>query len=288
MSFIFREAWRSIRNSPMTWVMSAVTLAVALTVTSLFVGAAVKAHDSLREARESLPIEAFFAPNVSDDDARAIIEQDFKGFTNIRSAAFTTRAQALEDFKHASGEDIEHILGANPLPASVTIRLIDPSAAQLQQTIDKLKSISGIADVRSDIDLLRMLEERSKLLSQVAIILGSLLILTSIFFLILAARLTMLSRRQTVHVMKQLGASQSQVVMPVSIEGAVSGLLAGVVALLILILLVKTSGSLLAGFISVPTARDYPLLVAEILGVGLLLGMLPTTAVAWAVGRKIN
>src|ERR1051325_6294209 len=268
MSFIFRDRWRSIRNSPLTWAMSAVTLAVALTVTSLFVSAAIKAHLALRDARESLPIEAFFAPNVSDDDARAIIEREFKGFTNIRSARFTTHAQALEDFKNASGEDIERILGTNPLPSSVTVRLIDPTTNQLQQAIDKLKSINGIADVRGDTDLLRMLEERSKLLQQVATILGSLLILTSIFFLVLAARLTMISRGQTVHVMKQLGASPSQVVMPVSIEGAVSGLLAGVIALLILILLMQTSGSMLAGFISVPTARDYPLFIAEILGVG--------------------
>jgi cell division transport system permease protein len=288
MAFIFREAWRSIRNAPMTWAMSAVTLAVALTVSALFVGAAITARTSLREARESLPIEAFFEPNVSDGDARAIVLQEFRSFNGVRSVTFTTHAQALEDFKHASGEDIEHILGTNPLPASATIRLIDPTANQLQQTIDKLKSIGGVADVRGDIDLLHMLEDRSNLLERVAIILGSLLILTSVFFLILAARLTMLSRRETVHVMKQLGASQAQVVMPVSMEGAVSGLLAGIVAFLLMLLLVKTSGNMLAGFIMVPSAHEYPLLAAEILGAGLVLGMLPTTAVAWAVGRKIN
>lgn len=272
----------------MTWAMSAITLAVSLAVTALFAGAAMKAHTVLREARESLPVEAFFEPSVSDDDARAIVNQDLRSLTSVRSISFTTHEQALQDYKHASGEDIERILGSNPLPASATVRLSDPTAATLQQTIDKLKSISGIADVRTDVELLTMLEERSKLLGHVALILGSLLMLTSIFFLILAARLTITSRSETVHVMKRLGATLWQVVMPVAIEGAVSGCVAGLFAFALLTTLLQTSGSLLTGFVTVPSAHDYPMLASAVVVAGLILGMLPTTAVAWVVGRKID
>jgi cell division transport system permease protein len=284
MAFVFRETWRAIRNAPMAWAMSAITLAVALSVAALFGAAAWKARTALREARESLPIEVFFAPDISDDDAQTILDRDFTQLHGIRSIALTTRKQALADYKKISGEDVERILGTNPLPASATIHIFDPTSQIVAETVERLRGMSGVADVRSDPGLLKMLEDRSHSLDQVAIIMGSLLLLTSIFFLIVTARLTIMARRPAVRVMRQLGAREWQIVLPVACEGASAGILAGIIAALVLVVLQKTSSALWEQYIDVPGHGMLPL-SALIIVSGLLLGFLPSIGVAWAAGR---
>jgi cell division transport system permease protein len=278
--FILRETWRAIRNAPMTWAMSCVTLAVALAVTALFSGAAWKARTALRTARETLPIEAFFAANVSNEDASAVVDQQIKPLPSIRSVTFTSREEALSDYTRNSGEDVERILGLNPLPASATVRIADASSDAAGHIIERLRAIGGIADVRADLGLLRVLESRSHALDRLALIFGGLLLASSIFFLVTAARLTMLARRNTVHVMKQLGARRWQIVLPVALEGGLAGCFAGLLAWGLLLLLAKSASGITGTFMAAPQPEHYALLLAAMCGIGVLLGLLSSVPVA--------
>ncbi|MDP4201024.1 MAG: permease-like cell division protein FtsX [Bacteroidota bacterium] len=286
MNFVIRETWRAIRNAPMTWVMSCITLAVALSVTGLFAGAAWKARIALRTARETLPIEAFFDPNVSNDDAQATIDRAIKPLPGLRSVTFTSREAALADYSSSTGEDVERILGLNPLPASATIRLTNATSAGAEHIIEQLRATSGIAEVRADIDLLRVLEDRSRSVARFALVVGGLLLASSIFFLVTAARLTMIARADTVRVMRQLGARHWKIVLPVAFEGSLAGLFAGVIAGGLLFVFMKNSAGISGVFIAAPQSNHYALLLGAISGIGLLLGMIPATAIGFAASRR--
>lgn len=286
MMFVIRETWRAIRNAPMTWVMSCVTLAVALSVTGLLGGAAWKARTTLRTARETLPIEAFFATNVSNEDASATVDQSIRSMPGIRSVTFTSREEALADYSRSSGEDVERILGLNPLPASATVRLADASAEAAADIIERLRATNGIAEVRADLGLLRILEARSLALDRLALIFGGLLLASSIFFLVTAARLTMLSRKNAVRVMKHLGARRWQIVLPVALEGGFAGLVAGILGWGLLLLLTRSTAGITGIFIASPRPEHYALLLAAMSGVGTTLGLVPTALVGYAASRR--
>src|SRR5947209_6934339 len=109
--------------------MNVLALAVALGVSGLFGILAWKAHTAMRSLRENLSVEAFFDPGISSEDANAIVNNSIKSLPSIKSFDLITREQALTDYEKSSGENVESVLGMNPLPASVQLRLTEPTAA---------------------------------------------------------------------------------------------------------------------------------------------------------------
>ncbi len=235
MGLIIRETFRAIRRTLGTWAMNVLTLAVALSVSGLFGVLAWKAHSAMAVLRQNLAIEAFFDPALSSEYAQKVVESDVRSMADVRSVVFTSREQALVDYTKASGEDVQSVLGMNPLPASVTIRLVNPSAASAKALQEKLRKIEGVTEVRSDEALIATMEQRSRALDMLAMIAGALLFLSASFYTVLTARFILKTRTDTIHTLSMLGATRSMIFAPVILEAALGGVLGGLLAAGILV-----------------------------------------------------
>src|SRR5947209_14916313 len=107
--------------------MSVISIAIALGVSGLVGLISWKVHSSLRKLQRNLAIEAFFDPAISSVQAISIAHREITGIPGIASYTFISKEQALEDYKTSSGEDVESVLGVNPLPASIKVYLVDPT-----------------------------------------------------------------------------------------------------------------------------------------------------------------
>ena len=274
MGFIFRETFRAIRRTPGTWAMNVLTLAVALSVSGLFGVLAWKVHSAMKTLRANLAIEAFFDPSLSSEAAAKRVDDDVKILPGVQSVMFTSREQALTDYTKMSGENVESVLGMNPLPASVTIRLSDPSAVNAKSIEEKLRQISGVADVRSDVALIATMERRAQALDTLAIIAGALLVLTALFYTVLTSRFILTTRADGIHTLTLLGATRMMIFGPEVIEAGLGGVLGGLLAAAILVGLQHNAVSAFGeGLSMVESSRE---LAGEFLGlgaVGLVLGM---------------
>ena len=268
---VIKEAFRTINRTLGTWIMSVLTVAVALGVAGLFLLLSWKAHSEMRTLRANLSVQAFFDPTLSSEEASAISEREVKSLAGLASIKFISKEQALDDYATSSGENVENILGVNPLPASVSVYLQEPSAATAKTIMEKLRAIEGITEVQSDLPLLSTMEQRAHALDWVALMLGALLVISAIFYTVTSGRLTIASRADTLHAMKLMGATRGLLIGPFVIESALAGLFGGLLAAGLVLLIQQEAFSVIGGEMSLHTSTG---LSTRLLAGGAITGML--------------
>ncbi len=232
--FVLRETFRYVWHSRSAWLLQALTLGVALGVSGLLVLLAWKAEGAMTALRANLAIEAFFDPALSSQDASTIADESIKSLPAISRTIFISKEQALEDYARMSGEDIEQVLGMNPLPASIKIYLADPSARSAERLEAILRSIPHIQDVKSDMPLIAAMESRSMALDRIALVLCSLLLVSAFFQAMQSARHGFEMRRETFRTLARLGATRLTMAAPMIFFNALAGIFGGLIAIGIL------------------------------------------------------
>ncbi|MFI5201981.1 MAG: cell division protein FtsX [Candidatus Kapaibacterium sp.] len=225
--FILRETVRFLRHHAAAWLMSVLTLGVALGIGGLFALLAWKAHTAMTAMRSNLAIEAFFDPSVSSEDASAIAKEKIDPLAGIAKVTFISKEQALTDYSNMSGENVESVLGMNPLPASVKLYLADPTAQSAEALEATLRAVPEVQDVRGNFPLLRAMESRSHALNRIAILAGSLLLLSAFFYALLAGQHSFEISNETLHTFRLLGATRVAAAAPIIITSTLAGIAAG-------------------------------------------------------------
>ncbi len=233
--FFVREALKGLRLNLLMSVTAVTTTAVCILI--LGAGLLVSAHVQgiIRQVGEGVEITAFFPKNASPeriDQARRAVE----GFPEVEEVAYVSREEALRRLRTNFAEQPEVVegLGSNFLPASLEIKLKDPSYAQgvavklegagfreedlnyPQQTINELNRITGY--------IVWALRAAT-----------ALFLVASVLLISNAIRLSIFARRKEIEVMKLVGASDGFVRWPFVIEGLVQGLIGATLAALVVL-----------------------------------------------------
>ncbi len=227
---VLREAAAAIRRTPLLTFLTAVVIAISLALIGLFVLFTVRASETLDDYGSKLSIEAYFDPAVSSDSAALMSKPILSSLPSLATSTFVSKEEAVKEYAASSGEDIEKVVGYNPLPAGLRMTFKGLTIAKAEQIVHTLKSSAAIKDVLFDGKTLRSLEERKKTLITITYFLGSFLVLVSMLLSASLARLAMESRRDAIRAMSLLGARRSTIVMPYYIEGSVAGFLGGLAA----------------------------------------------------------
>jgi cell division transport system permease protein len=264
--------------------MSVLALSVALGISGLFAILAWKAHAAMTALRANLAVEAFFDPGIPSSDASAMVEQKIDPLAGIARVTFISKEQALSDYSKASGENVERVLGMNPLPASVKLYLANPTAQSAETLEASLRTVPGIQDVRGDFPLLRAMESRSRALDRMALLAGSLLLLSAFFFAVLAGRHSFEISRETLHTFRLLGTTRVTAAAPIIIASTLAGIAAGFAGSGWILLIHAQILSAMSDVFSFPLSRREILLaIGSLVAVGGVIGMGGTLA---SVGRR--
>lgn len=272
MALILNEAARAIRRTPIVCVMTALTISMAIGVGGLTAFLSYKAHEALDVLKSHIEIEAFFDPEIVTHEAEVAVDQSVKPIQGIASLVFVTKEDALKEYHTSTGEDVLAVLGFNPLPASVRLRLAEMNSDDAKRVVIALKHVAGINEVRYDATGLRRLEERAKGLEQLSWMIGGLLLLSAIAFVHSTTRLAIYARKETIRTMQLLGTRWAIIRAPFVVEGAVAGFFGGVAGA---VLFALVGGIILREFAPGLEIQSYNLPhSATILGASILGGVL--------------
>lgn len=165
-----------------------------------------------------------------------MVQQKFDAEPFVRATEYISKKQALEEQTEAMGTDPAEFLGYNPFPASIEIKLHSEYAnADSIVNIEKsIKRNTNIQDILYQRELIDMVNDNIRNISLV--LLGLALVLTFISFALInnTIRLTIYSKRFLIHTMKLVGASWSFIRRPFLVRNLWSGVLAGLMADIIL------------------------------------------------------
>jgi len=265
-----------LATSLVVWLLVGIALALPAGLLLLQVNLA-----HLTEGWQGRPgLTLYFALDAKDPDiegaARALEAEDAVSHVTV-----TTRAEALEEFRRDAGlADALDLLGSNPLPASLTAALeTGISDADLDRLVALAEGRAGVDEVVLEKTWLERINDISRLVQRLGIILGVLFALGAVLVTATSVRLAIESRLEELKVQKLVGATDRQIRRPFLYFGAFYGIGGGMLAAMLLsvcLLAIETPLTELLGSYDqeLETAGFDPLFLLLLLVTGAVLGVI--------------
>jgi len=255
MNLTLREALLSFRRAPLLSALSVTTIAFSLFVVGLFGLVAVNLKHALSTVEERVEIVAYTLRGTPTETI-AQASADIAAFPEVSAVNFVSEDEALKRARTELVElrDAYRDLATNPLPASLEIRLKPGSrdAATVAAVAERLKGFAFIDDVRFGRDWIAKLDHLRNLLGLVGLLVGAAFAVVAVVIIGTTIRMAVLQRAREISIMRLVGATDWFVRGPFLLEGAVKGLLGGLLAIVMCAgtySLVTSSTGLLAGLV---------------------------------------
>ena len=209
-----------------------VSVTLALLTLGLIAMIWIAATSESRRMMEKIEISVVMADSIGDDRAKAICEaiEKTKFANNVR---LITRQEALDNWKDATGEDLEHVFGVNPLSPEVsfTVAAEYSTVKGIESVRRSVSAVAGVAEVGTpDSRLIETMNNNIRRLTLGFTILAAIMLVISFVLINNTVRLSIYSRRFTIHTMQLVGATDGFIRRPFIISNAMVGAISGLVA----------------------------------------------------------
>lgn len=256
---------------------------------------------SLANIKDKVDINVYFVTTATEVEIDAL-QKALLALPEVDSVERTTREEALAQFRDRHKNDELTIqaleeLGENPLGASLSVRaketsqyegvaqyLTDQQALENPQapTIDRVNYTRN----REAIDRLTAIIEAVERSSVIAM---TVLVLAAVMITFNTIRLAIYTSREEISVMRLVGASNMFIRGPFMLQGIMYGLIAGVLALLILYPILLWLGPATESFFQFNLytffVNDFARIFGVIVGIGVVLGLISSVL---AVSRYLR
>ena len=219
-----------------------------------------------------------FVKDGIEDSAVAKVGTDLKIIPDVIGVEFVSKedgyAQQLEEFGVEEGL-FDGII-ENPLPHSYRISV--GNLENFANTLALIEQVENVDTVRESQELVNQISTLQSSITAICVVLGIVMAVVSMFIISNTIRITMTSRKIDIQVMKSVGATNTFICWPFMIEGIFIGLISGVVALIITIIVERFEGMSLQALLSMFGSEavslfDYlPLLIICYLVSGIVIG----------------
>ncbi len=274
MSFGFsvKEAVSGFRKQTLSILGSIFTVTIALILLGLYYLVAVQLSSALRQIRSQVDVEVFVRSQIGKN-ALLDLQNQIRSMEGIAGSEYVSKEEAAEIFKAEFGEDISRVLEDNPLPPSFKITLKDSyrTSAAVERLQKNLKALKGVDDVVYRKDMLQFFDERTYGINMIGLTLGIFFALGAIILVANSIRLTIVARKQSIQIMKLVGATPWFIRSPLLLEGMLIGFVGSIFAAGLLLYFVTSMKTVLPQELTIIALTDIKF-YGFIVGTGILLG----------------
>ena len=209
-----------------------VSVTLALFTLGLIALIWIAASSESRRMMEKIEISVVMADSVGDDRA-ALVREALEKTAFAQNVRLITKQQALENWKEATGEDLEQVFGINPLSPELAFTVsADYSSVRGIASIRKsVSAVAGVAEVGTpDSKMIESMNANIRRLTIGFTVLAAIMLVISFVLISNTVRLSIYARRFTIHTMQLVGATDGFIRRPFIIDNAVVGAVSGIVA----------------------------------------------------------
>ncbi len=272
--YILSESVSGFRRAKLASMIAVFTISLSLVLLGIFATLSLNASRVLSEIRSRVEVEFFLSQSLKETDAKALAAS-LRYEPQVQHVVYISSDSAAHIFKSEFGEDIVALLGTNPLPASIKVKLKSEYATldSLEAFVSSVKAREGVLEARYNKEFLAGLDRNARLLFYITCGIGMLISVSAIALISNTIRLIVMNKQEIIRTMLLVGATHCFIRLPFLIEGALQGFLGGLIAIFLLAIVDLALFEIypdLYEAIALPDYRVYGLLAIF----GLLLGLL--------------
>lgn len=233
IEFLIQEAFTGIRRNGLMAFASISTITLSLGVLGAFVLVALGANNFASSQVGKFQV-AVFMVNSADRARTETVAAKIKKLPCVRSIEIRDRDKEWADFKHQR-PDIESAgIRTNVLPYAMDVKITDPSRTASISNL--IRSMGGVDRVNEGRETLSRLMAIIRVIKGISLIGVAILLITVIFIISNAIKLTLYARRREIRIMQLVGATNWFIRVPLIIEGIVFGSIGAFAAWILLLI----------------------------------------------------
>lgn len=236
-AYLVSEAFRTVGRHKAVTVLSIVIMSLTLLVLAVFLLATDNVLTFLDSARREMTVFVY----LRDDAPQRLIDDEYNRLlrtTEVETAVFITKEQAMREFREELGEErsVLEVLETNPLPASFRVTLKGEYRTQeaIERFAEAMRGGAIVEEVSYGKEFIEQFSAVSRGFLYVDLVLGLIVVLSSVFIISNTVKLTILSRQKSIEVLKFVGATNRFITTPFVIEGAFQAGVSSLVSLALL------------------------------------------------------
>ncbi|HET9983559.1 MAG TPA: permease-like cell division protein FtsX [Longimicrobiales bacterium] len=234
MTYSIREALAAFRRAPALAGLSAALISLSLFIVGLFGVMAFNLRRAVERVESRVEIIAYLRDDASPN-AVALAQHEIEAFPEVRKVYYVSRDEALENARRDLVEfrSVLADLDANPLPASFEVRLRtgQQGAGAVRAVAQRIATYPFVEQVSYGADWLDKVYLLRRVAGAATAVLGGAFAVVAALIIGAAVRLAIFARRDEIAIMRLVGATESFVQRPFLLEGLLTGLAGGAIAL---------------------------------------------------------
>ncbi len=236
MANALQEAVSGFRRAPLLTGLSALMVGLALLVLGLFALAAYNLKLALTSVEERIEVVAYLRDDTRSVDMEAAL-QTLRSLPGVEDVLYVSKADALQRALTQLPEiaEVSSDLEVNPFPASLEVRFQAGSrnTEAVEAVSTAARGLPAVEDVRYGREWVDRLFSLRRIGAITAITLGGAFALVAALIIGTAIRIAVFARREEISIMQLVGATNGYIRRPFLLEGAITGLLGGLLAILL-------------------------------------------------------
>jgi cell division transport system permease protein len=235
-------------------------MTVTLTIIGSLIFLSAILTSTLSSIENKVDVNIYFLTDTAESDVLAV-KSKLQGLPQVAQVEYTSRDQALADFKERHASDTLTLqalqeLGTNPLEASLSVKAKDPS--QYGAIVDYLTTQNLAPGNGSIVDRINYFQNKTvidrltaaiRTTQQVGLAIVILFALASTVIALATIRLAIYTARDEIAVMRLVGASNMYIRGPFIVAGIIAGVLAALIALVLFYPATWYAGSVLESWL---------------------------------------
>ncbi len=231
IEYVLQEAFTGIKRNGLMAFASISTIALSLCVLGVFALAALSANNFAQLQISRFEIVTFVPKEVGDAAALTIVEE-IRKIDGVKSVELRSRDEEWAKFKHDNPNFQNAGLPTNPLNYAIDVHVVDKT--KIASIAEKIRKIENIKSVNENREVFGRVMALAKVTKAVSILGVIVLLITTVFIISNAIKLTLYARRREIRIMQLVGATNSFIRVPLVIEGMVFGAIGSFAAFILI------------------------------------------------------
>jgi cell division transport system permease protein len=218
------------------WISTVISLSLVLLLVGMGTLLLVNARAVSDYFKENMQISVLLKDTVKESEA-AGYESQVAAMPGVRSTRLVSREEGMEEMARLLGRDFLDVFESAPVPVSIDVNLeadyvMTDSLARMKELLTESPLVEEVVYQTSLVDALN---QNLQKISLGLFVLVGLLLFISFVLIGNTVRLDLFSRRFSIYTMQLVGATRGFIRAPFMGRGAIQGLFAALLAILVLV-----------------------------------------------------
>lgn len=278
-TYLIKEGYNNLNKHGSKTISTMLIICATMLILGIFIIILQNVNQNVQTLRLEQGLQAFIEDKSTDEDV-AYMEDQIKLIDGVSQVQYMSKSEAYEDAKQQFKDQdyfLDGLEGLDIFPASFIVKFTNIEEADtIKAAVEK---IDGVYKVKYNADTIEAVISISKVANYFLFGVGVVLLVVSVFIISNTIKLAVYSNKREIFIMRYIGATNSFIVKPFIVEGAIMGIVSALISFIVIsivyvyIYVALNSSYALGVFKFIPYSTIwYQILIAYIL-LGIFIGV---------------